>query len=539
MTMSDRNLTDRQAREAALQAVYQVAIEPTDIVVYRSQGRVLLVGSAERCIPAARQLATRMHCTVLLDGEGTAMDISDLSVFFRGQRSLTLSGYLGAFDARLETTGTEPIDLALAALPKDQHFDLIVDFGDRPEFAQAMPPVGYHHLPPEAKPALIEQLLDELPDQIGEFEKPRYFHYNPDICAHGQKGLTGCRRCLDACPAGAITSLVSKIAVDPYLCQGGGSCATGCPTGAIGYRYPRLSDLLDRLRTLLKHYRQHGGESPRLLFYPDRCEPDWQQWPGYLLPVALDDIGVVGMDVWLSALAYGAVSVQLWLPDDTPDQVRATTGEQLAVCQAIMTGMGYPETALSITDHPPTELEPMPAIKPAGFAGQDDKRTIIYLALDHLLAQAPEPRHSVPLPTSAPFGNVIVDQQACTLCMACVSVCPPFALNAGGGEPKLTFSEAACVQCGLCERACPEDAIRLEQRLVYPPAERRQRRVLHEEPPFCCIDCGKPFATRAMIETITAKLQGHWMFQDDASQRRLQMCEDCRVRDLTEAELRR
>jgi hypothetical protein len=35
-----------------------------------------------------------------------------------------------------------------------------------------------------------------------------------------------------------------------------------------------------------------------------------------------------------------------------------------------------------------------------------------------------------------------------------------------------------------------------------------------------------------MMASMTAKLRGHWMFQDDAALRRVQMCADCRVRDL-------
>jgi hypothetical protein len=35
-----------------------------------------------------------------------------------------------------------------------------------------------------------------------------------------------------------------------------------------------------------------------------------------------------------------------------------------------------------------------------------------------------------------------------------------------------------------------------------------------------------------MLDVLSRKLAGHWMFQTEASRRRLQMCEDCRVRDL-------
>ena len=54
---------------------------------------------------------------------------------------------------------------------------------------------------------------------------------------------------------------------------------------------------------------------------------------------------------------------------------------------------------------------------------------------------------------------------------------------------------------------------------------------MHEAPPFCCIQCGKPFATHKVIDNILAKLESHAMFQSDRARRRLQMCEDCRVVD--------
>jgi ferredoxin len=118
--------------------------------------------------------------------------------------------------------------------------------------------------------------------------------------------------------------------------------------------------------------------------------------------------------------------------------------------------------------------------------------------------------------------------------MACVSVCPASALYAGNDTPRLDFVEANCVQCGLCEQACPEDAIGLQSRFLFEREARNRRRVLNEEPPFHCVACGKAFATQAVIEKMQTKLASHRMFQDPAALRRLQMCGDCRVRDMFE-----
>jgi hypothetical protein len=114
--------------------------------------------------------------------------------------------------------------------------------------------------------------------------------------------------------------------------------------------------------------------------------------------------------------------------------------------------------------------------------------------------------------------------------MSCVGACPAAALQDDPTAPTLRFIEKNCVQCGLCEKTCPEDAIALVPRLLTTPA-RKQARVLHEAQPYACIRCGKPFGTRKGIEVMMAKLAGHAMFQGAALER-LKMCGDCRVIDI-------
>jgi ferredoxin len=91
------------------------------------------------------------------------------------------------------------------------------------------------------------------------------------------------------------------------------------------------------------------------------------------------------------------------------------------------------------------------------------------------------------------------------------------------------------VQCGLCCRSCPEDAIAASPRFLYDAVKRNRRRVLNEEEPFCCIRCGKAFATRSVIERITQKMKGHPMFAGEALAR-ISMCDHCRVKAIYEDE---
>ena len=192
--------------------------------------------------------------------------------------------------------------------------------------------------------------------------------------------------------------------------------------------------------------------------------------------------------------------------------------------------LGCGQTALRSVDEGIADLET------AGFAALGGKRAVLRLALDHLARHGNVETDPVPLPAGSPFGRINVDKEACTLCMACVSVCPAAALEAGGDTPKLSFIEWNCVQCGMCETGCPEDAIGLEPRFLFEHDARMRSRVLNEEEPFACIRGGKPFATRSVMDRMSERLRDHPMFQKPGSLERLQMCDDCRVKDMFVAE---
>jgi len=508
---------DGEARAAALAVATATSREPAGLVAYRSSGRLLVVGPDAAIGPVTQLLGS--HPILRVTGRAAG----------NGREAPRLSGYLGHFEL---LTGPD-------AAP--QVYDLVLDLGSPPLLQSEWLPPGY--FAPGADRDALQAALDELPGLTGEFEKPQYFHYDASICAHGRSGITACTRCLEACPADAIRSLGEQIEVNPNLCQGAGSCATACPTGAIRYGYPPLADTLQRLRVLLQAYHDAGGRDAVVLFHDGAAGQAAVtamagQLPERIVPVVVEELGSVGMEVWLATLAWGAASIVLLATPGVSASVNREVTHQLNIASDLLTGMGYPAASVQLCQRGAAglnerlaELPVSRGRKPATFAALDEKRTVIRLAIEHLVAQAGAPRPLVNLPAGAPFGEVLVDGARCTLCLACVSQCPAHALEAGDETPQLVFIEANCVQCGLCCRTCPEDAIAASPRYLYNSQQRNQRRVLCEAEPFLCIRCGKAFATRQVIEKITGKMQHHPMFQGAALER-LKMCEDCRVKAL-------
>src|SRR5262249_10410678 len=209
---------------------------------------------------------------------------------------------------------------------------------------------------------------------------------------------------------------------------------------------------------------------------------------------------------------------------------------------AILKGLGFDDGAVATieTDDPDSLGEALrtPKVReqvkePASFRPVGNKRDVLQLAMRELQRVAPRPVEVVALPEGAPFGKVELSD-GCTLCLSCVSACPTGALSDNPEKPMLKFSEAACVQCGLCKATCPEKVIRLVPQIDFQAATKAPR-VLKEEEPFYCVSCGKPFGTKSTIERVMAKLEGgHWMFKDSPGRlQMLKMCDDCRVVAIT------
>lgn len=542
---------------AALLAAAAVPMPEVPIVPYTSEGVTLVYGRDETAIEAARQLEARLNLTVLLTRPKDVPPPSRTEFPVLKGTIRAAKGHLGAFELVVDDYAA-PAPSSRAALAfgpgrdgAKSRCDVILDLsGGTPLFPAHHKRPGYLRADP-GDPAAVQRAILKASELVGQFDKPRFITFIEGLCAHSRNRRTGCTRCLDLCPVGAIAPAGDHVAIDTNICAGCGSCHAVCPTGAATYALPPPDALLRRLRALLLTYAEAGGRRPVLLVHEgehgtpliEALARHGDGLPARVLPLQLNEVTALGLETIAAVFAYGAAELQV-LMTARPREDTEALDRTLTLADTILRGLGFGEGRLGViaADEPDALGRALAALpkrdgiaSPRSFLAMGDKRGVTQTSLRELGKAAPVPAMVIPLPEKAPFGNLVIDAAGCTLCLSCVGTCPTGALRDNPDRPMLTFTEDACVQCGLCAATCPEKVITLEPRLNLGPAA-SEPRLVKEEEPFCCIRCGAAFGTKSTIERVAAKLSAsHWMYKGSAPNLDLiRMCADCRAVTVTE-----
>ena len=499
-----------------------------------SEGTCLIIGAPDIALTTAKTLIEALSVTVLLTSSEDIVPTHEYDVVLGKLKQAT--GTIGQFEVKIDafqqslvggrgTPGlTVPRDGALS------HCDIILDLtGGSPLFPAPEKRDGYLRADPKSQLAVAHAVFTAS-QLVGTFEKPLYVRMEPTLCAHSRAEKPACSNCVNVCPTGAIVSAGEHVSIDPMICAGCGACAAVCPSGAISYDMPTADHIFRRINTLATAYRKAGGKDATLLVHDDHGREMislsaryGRGLPAHVIPMEVNALSGFGHAEILAALATGFAGVDILVG---PKTERHALEPQLELALAIA-----PDKASILDISDPDALsehlfgtQPMNAIdEPILPLGS--RRQVARLAAKTLNPTS----ETIPLPVGAPYGAVVVDTKACTLCLACVSLCPSGALGDNPDLPQLRFQEDACLQCGLCTNVCPEQAITLVPQFDLTDRAYTQK-TLNEEDPFPCVECGTLFGVKSTIEQIMEKLAGnHSMFANPAASRMIQMCDGCRI----------
>ncbi|GAB4172968.1 MAG: 4Fe-4S binding protein [Rhodocyclaceae bacterium] len=330
----------------------------------------------------------------------------------------------------------------------------------------------------------------------------------PAACLALRAGEKACRRCARICPTNALGVADSgpRIAGE---CLGCGRCAASCPTGAL---------------------RAEGYDTPPRL--PDGNQPvklDCWKLPRGLGGDATTRVPCLyGLSVTrlveLAAAAHGRGVVVLdhgWCGGCEAGRGAASQlSRAIDEANALLAACAFPPSAqIRVRVEPLPEAMRADAI-PTPSAEVPHSRRAFFRRLrveisrigkapsapDRVSLRAgafplPARRRLIEVARALAGGSLTLPLPAATVAQecanhgVCAAACPTGALR--GYEDRdvqgLVFDPAACVACGLCERCCPEQALRIEAPLAIPlPASPvRLTRFVQRT----CTSCGEPFAT--------------------------------------------
>ena len=338
------------------------------------------------------------------------------------------------------------------------------------------------------------------------------FQASQCIAVRGNRG--GCLRCVDHCPASALelTESGPRIGADCVSC---GQCAKACPTGAISLRTFEAPALPDADAIRIDCWRVRVDEAERAtvripclggLSVADLLDVVKRGWPR---PVTLVDRGQCA-----TCHAHGGVDFPA---RDTLD----------SAC-TILIRLGW-----AVDQLPQVEADPLPGACmferiPHRDGAQPLRRRAFFGEIASRIASRVDESGGCPERISCrSIGNaqapglvpkrqrllgvvtglsritgrsVPADlfpgasvSEACANHNVCSAVCPTHALNlyTEGAVGGIQFTPENCIECGACEKTCPENAIKIVAGAAGPFRPGNER--LTAFPIVVCARCGDEF----------------------------------------------
>jgi Pyruvate/2-oxoacid:ferredoxin oxidoreductase delta subunit/coenzyme F420-reducing hydrogenase delta subunit len=426
------------------------------------------------------------------------------------------------------------VDLVRELEPSYSHADL-VDRAKLVLWAQVRRQERFIGIPSSARRARFVRAQGEISrrDLFQSFvPKYRVTPYVESAKCLGDK----CRICRSSCDHKSIASDGKIVSIDSANCKACGVCTISCPRQAIIYPNFSLDQLDGEVEGLLANSTEYLG--PRIVAMVCQSSP-YPTFDANVLPMAVPCLGMVSPGLILRTLDLGAQGVVLVSAKERCQLKLDCSNWKGTVLflQRLLEHWGIEPERVSALDEENLVQglsrfsRRIAELKPTSFTSSQstaipDKRLGLPAAILVMSERLGTQATGKIAAGTVPFGRIALDASKCTGCAVCATQCPTDALTdlRADDSAKLVFRQESCVGCGQCVDVCPEKCLHLTKVLEVSKLN-HEPQMIFEGDFFHCRVCGTPFAPKAMIEAVRARLGT----TGEAAQR-MEICPKCRMK---------
>ncbi|PUA31361.1 MAG: hypothetical protein B9J98_06720 [Candidatus Terraquivivens tikiterensis] len=354
--------------------------------------------------------------------------------------------------------------------------------------------------------------------------------YKPTPLVEGSLCINpkACKLCINACSYGALTLGEGGIVVEREKCKVCGSCAASCPFGAIQIPTHNDEQLEVQMRWMLSDM---GAKLDRRVIvfaceesgYPaiNAASEVGAKVPLEALIIRVPSLGVLSELTLLTAFALGADGVLLaGCPDNDCPHLNGllSAKQKLSTVKSLLSSFNIDTSRIGIfqarkdessklADNLTKFVEDVKHMSPntlrLTFSGNNRRAKLISL-IKALAEETGKVPGILEWAGQCPFADVLIDQERCTACELCGSLCPTKAIEVHKDEKSvaLSFKYRDCIGCGLCESTCPEKAVSLKRVFDVGRLLESLPKTLAVQGLVACSNCKKPFTTINKLKKI-------------------------------------
>jgi ferredoxin len=365
---------------------------------------------------------------------------------------------------------------------------------------------------------------DEILSFTGEFLVEENILHNENICQYSGKLGYGCKRCLEACEHNALYVENNQINVEHLLCVSCGKCVSVCPTGAMQIADCNDYEFINQMK------KKNIGNNSIFIFGNSQ---DLRKFKWTYSEIINDDFILFEHESHFFNLLHYLFLFSIGFSRVVVFSDKFSDNNQIKFANKLIEYLfKYPNFITDKIEISSIEKKFKNPLKikydKFSFSSRRDKLSDI---LKFLYESSEIENIQIEENFLNIFGEVLVDANKCSLCLSCVEHCKIGALSSDENSFSLNHNPSICIQCGICENVCPENAIELSPGLQLSNMFFIEKELCRDEP-VTCPGCGKIFGSKKTFERVREKLIDAGLFEKKG--KFLHYCEECRVKRIFE-----